>query len=111
MGINNFNLQMLGAKAAAVIFANKLDAADVPKKYQWVLKCDFDQEWENFQHVPKLSKYIDKSRDQCMAIGSYVFPIADVNHDMQLSRCEHTYACIAAKYKEGQDKTDDMENL
>ena len=97
----------LAAKAAAISFGMK---DDIPKQYQWVTKCDFDQEWENFEHFPKLAPHI-KSRDQCMAIGSYMFTIADVNHDLQLTRCEHTYGCVAAMYKEGQNKKTDMSNL
>merc|ERR1719313_1894812 len=96
----------LASKAAAGL----LVSADVPAKYQWATKCDYEgQDWDKFQHFATLFPHI-KSRDQCMGISSYMFTIADVNHNFNLERCEHMYACLASMYKKGQSDAQDHKN-
>merc|ERR1719487_1835042 len=96
----------LASKAAAGL----LISADVPAKYQWATKCDYEgQNWDKFQHFHTLMPHI-KSRDQCMGISSYMFTIADVNDNFNLERCENMYACLAALYEKGQDEAQDNKN-
>merc|ERR1712185_25909 len=71
-------------------------------------KCPYDDvDWDSFQHFSTLAKHI-KSRDQCMGIGSYMFSIQDVDHNMKLSKCEHMYGCLAVLYEEG-DSDDEID--
>ena len=101
------NLASAGAAFAAM---SMVDKADVPKQYRWAMKCDYDgQDWDKFQHFNMLHDKV-KSRDQCMGIGSYMFTIQDVDHNMKLDKCEHMYGCLASLYEKGQSEKQDNKN-
>ena len=100
----------LASAGAAIAGMSMVDRSEVPKAYRWALDCDYDgQNWDHFKHFHTLHGHI-KSRDQCMGIGSYMFTIQDVNHDMKLSKCEHMYGCLASLYEKDQSEAQDNKN-
>merc|ERR1719453_481446 len=105
-----FNLATKAAIAATADFS-LIDKADVPKKYHWALDCDFeDHPWEKYAHFAHLYKVGDDSRDQCMAVSSYMVTVADFNgnKNFKFDQCEWLATCGASLHEEGDSEEDEF---
>jgi hypothetical protein len=90
----------LATAAAGLTLADK---SDYPKKYHWAWDCQWDDvEWKDYKWFHGLAPHAHKSRDQCMALYGYFVGVGDLDQDLAIDKCEHTFGCMAVAYKPGQ---------
>merc|ERR1711934_577776 len=88
-----FNLLKKMFKYLAALVA-LTSASDLPKKYQWAAKCDWeDTDYEKYGHFNKVEKMVD-NRDVCLLAHAHFFATADLDSSFSLDRCEWSYACV-----------------
>merc|ERR1712167_130569 len=79
---------LIGIASANMFSGNVQLAADADT--EWVNDCEFRQDYTRYKFLPKLVELVD-CRDSCMAIHSHAWTLSDLDHNLNLDKCEQAY--------------------